>query len=241
MVRILVYTVKLIAATIVALLLNSCGPQISGDGNRVTQDRNVSGAFDRIEVGRGIELVVTQSEAKSVKVEADQNLQELIYTKVEGGTLHIGCDKNYTSDPSPKVMVSLPQLHGLKTHSGAQASSSNTIVTSNIDVESESGSGLKLDVEADNINIETSSGSNAEVKGKALKLTTASSSGSNLDASKLETNDVISEASSGSSTSVNPINSLAGKASSGGNVHYTQKPKGSVTKEESSGGSVYEE
>jgi len=78
------------------------------------------------------------------------------------------------------------------------------------------------------------------VGGKALKVKTASSSGSTIDAKNLMANEVTSQTSSGSSTSVYPIVKLDAKASSGSSISYHKIPK-TVSKEESSGGSVSQE
>ena len=54
-------------------------------------------------------------------------------------------------------------------------------------------------------------------------------------------NEIITEATSGSSTDIYPIVSLKAKASSGSSVNYKNSPKKTLTKEESSGGSVSQE
>ena len=87
---------------------------------------------------------------------------------------------------------------------------------------------------------ESTSGSTLIVNGKALKLNTNSSSGSSINAKNLLVNNVVAESSSGSSINVNPLVSLIAKASSGSSIVYHGSPK-TVTKEESSGGSISKE
>lgn len=239
MVRIIIYTIKLVAIAVTALLLASCNPGIKGNGQKVTVERNVSESFDRVEVGEGIELVLTQATDTRISVETDANLVDMITTTVDKGTLRVAATGSISSTEGIKVSVSLPQLHGLTAHSAAHARSTSVFKTSDIKLKSESGADLNLEVEADDITIETSSGASAKVSGKALQLQTASSSGSNLDASGLETNNVTSSADSGSTTVVNPILSLVADAASGGNVRYVNAPKNKLSKQEDSGGSVY--
>lgn len=223
------------------LLFTSChvnfGEGKKGSGNIVEQTRNITEDFKFIEVSTGVEVLVEQSDTKSVVVETDDNLQELIITKVENGVLYINSSAGYSSEETPTITVKMPVISGLITNSGSTLKSLNNLVTENIVVKSSSGSEIGIDVEADLITIETSSGSSATVGGKALKLETSSSSGSTLNASNLMANDVTSQSTSGSSTTVNPILSLDGKASSGSSIVYINVPK-TLTKEESSGGSV---
>jgi hypothetical protein len=54
------------------------------------------------------------------------------------------------------------------------------------------------------------------------------------------TNEVVSQATSGSSTDVYPVLKLEAKVSSGSSINYHNEPK-TISKEENSGGSVSKE
>lgn len=246
MIKIISIIAKFIIATIMALLFSSCvhssinfGDGIKGSGTITTQTRPADQDFKNIEVSHGIIVKVAQADVKSISVETDDNLQEHIITKIENGILTIKADKNYNST-TPIVTVKMPIINGLSASSGSQINSIKTLISSNINAETSSGSQIDIDVEADDITLETSSGSAIEASGKALKLQTTSSSGSTIDAKDLMANEVISQSTSGSSTSVYPIVKLEAKASSGSSIDYHKVPK-TVSKEESSGGSVNKE
>ncbi|WP_293890773.1 head GIN domain-containing protein [Flavobacterium sp.] len=246
MVKFIVFCTKIIAATIAAVLFSSCHTNISwgegldGNGKVITEKRNVEGNFSKVDVSRGLNVTLEQADTYFVEVEADQNLQEHITTKVENGTLFITSDENIDEATAKNIRVKLPSLMTLTTTSGASVTTKNTFSGTDIEVKASSGSEADLNLEFDNVKCETSSGGSLTVKGKALKLTTHSSSGSEIDARGLLVNEVVSESSSGSSTDVNPIVSLNAKASSGGSIDYSSSPK-TVVKEESSGGSVSKE
>jgi predicted small secreted protein len=233
--------------TAMAFLLTSCkytiglGDGIKGSGKIITQTRTITEGFKSIAVSQGIEVVVEQSENQSVTVETDDNLQAHIITKAENGVLIIESDHGYNTTETPKVTVKIPVINGLSASSGSRITNSDTIITDNIDVKSDSGSEIHISVEADHIALETSSGSTIEASGKALKLETSSSSESEIDAEKLMANDITSQSASGSSTAVSPIVNLNATASSGSSINYHKIPKGNLSKEESSGGSISEE
>ena len=244
MIKLITLITKFIIVTLMALLFSSCGHSmnlngIKGSGNITTETRNAIQDFKKIEVSRGIKVIVEQSENKSISVETDDNLQQHIITKIENGVLIIESDKSYNSNETPVVNVKMPVTTGLSANSGSEIISSNTLITKEIDVKSSSGSEIKISVEADTIKIESTSGSSIEASGKALKLETAASSGSEINAENLMTNEVVSQTSSGSSTAVYPIVKLDAKASSGSSISYHKIPK-TISKEESSGGSVDE-
>jgi len=246
MIKIITIITKFIVAALIALLFASCNPAfhigdgIKGSGNITTETRTANGEFKNIEVSNGIKVIVEQADTKSITVEADDNLQKHIITKIENGVLKIESDKNYNSTETPIVNVKMPVINGLDASSGSEITSSKTLVSNAVNAKSSSGSHITIDVEADAITLESSSGSSIEASGKALNLETSSSSGSEINAQKLMSNEVISQSTSGSSTSVYPIVKLDAKASSGSSINYHKVPK-TISKEESSGGSVSEE
>ncbi len=246
MLKLITLITKFIIAALMALLFSSCvnsvnlGNRTKGSGNITTETRDAGQDFKSIEVSRGIRVIVEQSDRKSITVVADDNLQQHIITKIENGVLIVESDESYNSTETPVVNVKMPVINGLSTSSGSEITSLGTLITENIIVKSSSGSQISITVEADAIEIETSSGSSIEASGKALKLETSSSSGSKIEAKNLMTNEVISQAASGSNTSVFPIVKLEAKASSGGHIGYHKIPK-TLSKKENSGGSVNEE
>lgn len=242
MIKLITLITKFIVATLMALLFSSCGHAISfneikGSGNIVTETRNANHDFKSIEVSRGIKVIVTQSDNKSITVEADDNLQQHIITKIENGVLIVESDESYNATETPVVNVKMPIINGLSASSGSEITSTGVLITENVNVKSSSGSQVNINVEADVIKAESSSGSHIGVTGKALKLETSCSSGSEIEAKNLMANEVIAEAESGSSTSVYPIVQLKAEASSGSSISYHKIPK-TISKEENSGGSV---
>lgn len=243
----MVHLVKFIIAACLALLFGSCkydidlgGKKITGSGHVTSQDRNVKN-FTKVEVSKGLDCEIFQDPNFKVTVEADDNLQEGITTKVENGTLVISSKyNNYRNVKSKKIIVHLPVIEGLEATSGSNLYTNSVIKGTDILVKSSSGSEIKAHLEADKIALEASSGSTLKAEGIALDITTDSSSGSSIEAQNLLANNVNAQSSSGSSTTVHPIVSLKAKASSGSSIDYNNTPK-QIEKEESSGGSVSKE
>lgn len=243
MIKAILFFTKLAVIVFVAMMFTSCrhhitlNDNIEGDGNIRTENRTINEDFNGISVENSIEVVVEQSDNKSVVVEADGNILSSITTRVENGTLIIQSDRGINAGTNPKVTVKMPTIQKLESGSSSSIRGINTIITDNLEVKSESTGQIEITVEADNVSLETESAGSIKVSGKALKLETSSSSGSELDAKKLMANEVISQSNSGSSTSVYPIVSLDANASSGSSITYYKTPK-SVTRESNSGGSV---
>lgn len=240
----MIHVVKIIIATVIALLLGSCkfdatdlGKSITGSGNIISKDRNISD-FTKVEVEKGLDCEIVQSTSFRVVVEADDNLQEGIVTQVQNGTLTITSKYNrYKNVKAKTVKVFMPVIDVLETSGGSSLKTIGIIKANDIHLKSGSGSSLDAEIESEKVTLESTSGSDLTVSGKAISLVTLSSSGSSIDAKKLLANDVNSQSSSGSSTDVNPILKLNAQASGGSSIEYFNTPK-QISKQISSGGSV---
>ena len=243
MVKFITLLTKIILVTLFAVLFASCNNishmnSISGSGNVTTETRNVTATFKNIKVSNAIDLVIEQADITEIVVETDDNLQDIITTKVENGVLIIKSNSSsFRNATSKKVTVKMPIIEDLDASSAATISCKNIIKGENISLSTSSAANINLKIESDNIYCDSSSGSEIIISGKALKLDTSSSSGSSIHAEDLMANEVIADASSGSSINLHPIVSLNAEASSGASVSYNIEPK-TIQKRSSSGGSV---
>ncbi|HSD06310.1 head GIN domain-containing protein [Flavobacterium sp.] len=245
MLKVITLITKFIVITLMALFFGSCNQNmlnsITGSGHVTTEKRTVTGDFKNVEVSNALDLVIEQSDKTEITVIADDNLQKEITTKIENGVLVISCNKgNFINVTSKKIIVKMPVIEGLEASSASTINCNNTLKGNSINLVSSSAGSIDATLEYENIQLNSSSASNQTIDGKAIRLETSSSSGSVLNAGELLVNEVIADASSGSSTTVSPIVSLKAEASSGGNISYNKTPK-SIQKEENSGGSVHQQ
>ena len=244
MIKLMIHVVKIVIATVIALLFGSCkfdatdlGKNITGSGNVISKDRNISN-FTKVEVRKGLDCEIVQSNTFRVVVEADDNLQDGITTQLENGTLVITSKYNrYKNVKSKTVKVFMPTVDYLGSSGGANLKTIGAIKANDIHLKSSSGSSLNAEIESEKVTLESSSGSTLEASGKAISLNTLSSSGSTIDAKRLLANEVRSQCSSGSNAEVNPILVLNAQASSGSSIRYENTPK-QISKQVSSGGSI---
>jgi len=222
---------KIIVSVVLAMLVLSCnfnvnfGPGVSGNGNVVTDQRHLNDHFNRIEVSRGLDVYLTQSDNESIEVRADENLQEIIITEVKNNVLEIYADKNIRSSKSKKVFVNFKALSSISSSSGSDVYSTNTITAGDMDLSTSSGSGMELNLEAESVNCDSSSGSNLKLSGKTNKLYATASSGSDIKAGNFNAMSSHVKASSGADITVNTSKELIAKASSGGDIKYYGNPE----------------
>lgn len=233
-------TIQLLSVLfLTSIIATSCmftGSFINGNGNVVEENRK-TGEFDEIIVSRGMNVYITQGEFTKVVVKADENLLEVIETKVEDQALIIRATENIRKATAKKVYVTTPNINLIKTSSGSNVYAETVLESENLDVSSSSGSNIKLKVNAHNLTASSSSGSNIRLEGMATTFDGSASSGSNIKAGELNSIECKTDVSSGANIRISVKDKLEAHAGSGGNIFYKGNPE--ITEiEKSSGGNV---
>jgi predicted small secreted protein len=220
--RVLVLPTILLAG---AMLLSACGfGMIRGSGKVVEETRPVSG-FDSIASSGSGDVIITQGDQESLKVEAEENLMRYIRTEVRGNTLHIFMDPSgaFALQPTKpmKFYVSLKQLNGLAL-SGSGTMKSEKIETADLDINA-SGSGNVVinDLKADTVKIDLSGSGETTLKGEAATQKMVLSGSGRCENDKLVTRDTSVDASGSGGASVNVSDTLNVNLSGSGSVDYT--------------------
>src|SRR5690606_41825773 len=230
-----------ITAIGLALLLSACNFNINtgenGNGNIVTQERNVTEDFTEVRGSAGLDVYLTQGDENKIVVEADENLQQYIEANIEDGRLHITSSENIGRSKAKKVYVTFKNINTVEASSGADVTGNSVIKSENISLKSSSGAQLNVEIFAKNLTAKTSSGSNLVISGKASSLKADASSGSELNAKELLVINCNAEASSGAEVTVNVKDNLETNVSSGGEVNYYGNPV-SVNSNKSHSGNV---
>lgn len=225
--------VKILILALISLFFSSCafdvqfgefGNGVKGNGDIITENRSTHDEFTQVSAQEGLMVYVTQADEYSIKVEADENVIDLIGTDIKEGRLKIHARKNI-GRATKKVYVSMPTITTLKSSSGAHLSSENEINSKELIVDGSSGAHIRLNVDTDEIEIDASSGANLTVRGTADETDIDVSSGGNINAKNLETDFCEADASSGGNLSIHVNKNLNAEASSGGNISYSGNAK----------------
>ncbi|WP_276390000.1 head GIN domain-containing protein [Eudoraea chungangensis] len=217
---------RITIAFILALFLSSCafdidfGQGVKGNGAVTTDERPITGEFTVVSAAEGLDVYVTQAPEFEIRVEADENVIDLIATDIKGDKLKIHCTQNI-GRATKKIFVTLPEITGLYASSGADLVANGIIEADKITLNASSGSDLNAEIMADEANADTSSGADMRLSGEAISLQASASSGAGINAKNLIVQNCKANASSGADISVNVSESLVADASSGADIRYT--------------------
>jgi len=202
--------------------------------------------FRAINVGTGIELVLTGGHAQQVEVSATTlDQREHILTKVTDGVLNIhyenlderaGSSKKDRQQRKLHVNVTADQLNMLAASSGAAVTASGPFASPDFQMDISSGAAVRADLNVGVLIVRQNGGSVIDLTGQAPRFDLKITSGSVFNGDKLLTNRSQIEASSGSSAKLAVKEVLLAEASGGSSIKYYGSPE--VTKNATGGSSI---
>lgn len=216
----LTFLVLAVFVTLQSCYIDGWNQSISGNGRVVDESRDISG-FTGVKVSSGIDVYLSQGSSFEVRVEADENLQEVILTEMEGNMLEVRTDRvNIRNAKSKKVHVTLPELRSLKISSAGDCVGQTAFSCEDLDLSISSAGDLKLEVEARRINLDISSSGDADLSGSAEVFDVNLSSAGDLNAFDLIAGKVDVNVSSAGDARVHATEEISATASSAGNIYY---------------------
>jgi len=145
---------------------------IEGNGKLVTKEVTIS-SFDALKASGVYELKLSQSDKESVKIEADENLQEYFNVRNEGNKLVIDMDKlknkNLRNTKKMKVYVTFRKLKELELKTVGNVSSEEQLSFDDLNLDTKSVGNVDLNLTAKKLELENNSVGNVKLKGKATE------------------------------------------------------------------------
>jgi hypothetical protein len=143
---------------------------IEGNGKKITRDVPVS-SFDALQASGIYELKLSQGSKESVKIEADENLQEYFTVRNDGNKLVIDMEKlknkNLKNSGKMRVYVTFKNLKELELKTIGNVSSEEQLSFDDLDLNTKSVGNVDLNFTAKKLDLENKSVGNVKLSGKA--------------------------------------------------------------------------
>lgn len=215
---------------------------VRGSGVATTVDRKVDG-FDQIELSLGADLDITVGPEFKVSLTCDDNLVDMIVTRVRGRTLEIDSKGSFSTREDIKLAITLPRLIELSVDGSG-----------NVIVNRLSGDGFTLDISgsaevtcdgsvrdlrvivdgsgdaefaglaAERVEIELAGSGDIELSGTCTELSVDIPGSGYVDAFDLKCQNVSAEITGSGDIDVWAEQSLDGSVSGSGDIRYAGNP-----------------
>jgi len=215
----------IITIAIITLLSFNTGLFAQKDkGNIITQERTV-GEFSAIEIGNGLNVILSQGPEQLVRVETNEGLQEYLKTEVHNDVLKISQTSKMKNPSKLNIYVTAKNLNKITLTGTSELKTDTIIKTDKLEINSSGASEITLDLAVNELVSDLSGASELTLKGTATKHTITLSGASDLKAGELETKEMIINASGASDLEVNVKDKLTGEISGASSIKYKDEPK----------------
>jgi len=226
---------------VIYALTASCGfmgKRVKGNGNWKTEERTF-GSFDAVEVHGAMDVLVSVGPMGPVKVEIDENLQELVDVFVSGNTLIVRERAGYNLQPSRemKIHVTAPVYKRIDVSGAGDIVGQNKIVNPQPLQLNISGAGeINMDVDAPRVEVDLSGSGGVKLSGETKDLDISLSGAANAQCFDLKTENTKIHITGAGDANVFASVNLEASVSGAGSVRYKGSP--TVNQKVSGAGSV---
>jgi hypothetical protein len=160
--------------------------KIEGSGNVITKDIAIR-PFDQLEANGVFNVVLTQGNKESLKIEAEDNLQPLFEIKNEGSKLMVDMkkDSHFNSKKKMTVYITFKNLKSMDLKMVGNVSSEGNLNFSDLSLANKSVGSVDLALNAQKLDINNKSVGNLRLSGKAENAIIRSNSVGAIKASDL--------------------------------------------------------
>jgi hypothetical protein len=216
------------------------GKRIKGNGNVVTEERNV-GDYEGVSVAGWFDVELVSGSEGTITLEGEENLLEHIETKIKNGNLVIKTESGYNLQPSSwkgkGILVTVPveDINSV-TLSGSGDIVGKTLLRADMFEVTMSGSGdITLEVDAGDVESVLSGSGDIRLGGSASTLKVKVSGSGDVHAYDLEARNVDAVVSGSADIKVTATESLRARVSGSGDITYRGNPGKIDTKTSGSG------
>jgi hypothetical protein len=151
-----------------AFIFSSCNDLVcvKGNGKIIKQSRKIT-PFNALDISGSFSVVMRIDSTPSVAVEADENLQKHITTKVENGTLVIENEEAICGSKDLKIYISTAGIDNIAISGAVDVQCNDTIRSKEMNIEVSGVGGIKLALDVEKLDIGCSGSGNIRLKGKA--------------------------------------------------------------------------
>jgi hypothetical protein len=208
------------------IIFSSCreifAKRVRGNGNVTTQTRS-AGEFNSIDVSGNIDVYLKQDSAPSIKVEADENLQQYIETIDDGNVLRIKTQEGYNlrSSRQIKVYVSAATFKRIEASGACDVfSEGNISSSSDIDIDLSGSCDATLDLTTPKISAGVSGACTLKLKGQTKDFSVDASGSTDMKCFDLLAENVNLDISGAGDAEVYASVKLTGDISGAASVKY---------------------
>jgi hypothetical protein len=231
---------KLLLVPSIALFsLAACNMnRVKGNGHVISKSFTDTG-FKDVDVSSSLRVYLKQGNDYSVKIDAEDNILELMKVRTEGDVLKIGFRDNISASPTReiKVYITAPEFRNLEASGACSFISQGSIKGNVVKLDLSGASSSQLEVETNKLEVDASGASEISLKGKTTYFSVDGSGSTEIHSFPLLAEHTKVSISGSGDAEVYAGQSLDVEISGAGDVTYKGTPA-TINKDISGAGSI---
>jgi hypothetical protein len=208
----------------IALTFNSCVNTIIGQGPITNQDREVE-SFNKIACNANVNLVIQTGSSQKLKIKAQQNIIDVLVTRVDGKTLVITTKGNIEVDEPVVIETAMINPEAFEMNGSGELKSSGTLASEMLDLEV-NGSGLiDLDLQVNKLNSSVSGSGRLALRGNADDFKLQINGSGEVNATEMICQTAKAIINGSGEAKINVISQLKSTINGSGTISYKGSPK----------------
>ncbi len=217
--------VATMASGCIVVDLNGCSKEtVKGSGNVATEERQLP-EFETIKLKGVGQVVLTQGQSHTIRIQTDDNIIPLIETKVQAGELIIS-QGNYNLKPSKlDYHITVVHLQGIAISGSADVIGKSRFASEDFHAKISGSGDMELDLDVTRLATTISGSGSMNLAGQTHRYDASISGSGKINAFDLHTRNVSLKVSGSGECRVNATETLDARISGSGDVIYTGHPR----------------
>ena len=213
-----------IGILLIPIIFFSCDPGIVGNGDVETKKKDV-GNFNRVDIHGNFDVFLEQTGKTGLRIEADENLFDIIDIDEVGNTLRIRSEVNIIRAKRKNIYIQFDDLKELDLSGALEVRGEGKIKVRSLDIAGSGASDVNLDVEVNWLDIDVSGAGDFDFTGSAKEANLIISGVGGFDLIDLRTEKMNLDISGAAHARVFVTEELDVEISGAGNVRYKGNPE----------------
>lgn len=202
--------------------------KIDGNGNMVSKTRTVP-SYEAVSLTGSMDVILVKGREGSLKIEAEENLQQHIETEVSGGRLKISVEKGYSLNPSRNkgitITVPFTDIEEVSLTGSGDIRSNDLVKSSNFSINITGSGNVKLPVETRNASASITGSGDIDLSGKAEDFDCKVTGSGDISAFDFRCKNVSAMVTGSGDIQVYASESLKASTPGSGDIEYRGNPK----------------
>jgi hypothetical protein len=204
-------------------LLTSCDC-IEGEGPIVSEKRAIDG-FDKIELEASANVLIHQSDEFKIEIEGQQNILDILRTRLRGNTLVIEYDKACVMNTrSLEIYISMPVIKEIQIDGSGDVESDDKFTADEFYAGISGSGSIDLEVSAKVIEADINGSGSIYLSGETEEFYSVIRGSGDIKASRLRANMAKAKISGSGNTYIHVIDELRAHINGSGNLNYSGNP-----------------